>query len=173
MDWLKWLEENWIWICPVLVVLYSIARSIVAATPTPKDDKALKEVNKIVRILAGIFGLNMKQGRKIPAIIIVAGVTLAPGCAIVEEISKDPAKQYKVAKIAYAESVATLVLLKKTGKLDEDETIAVGRVIKIGRDVLRNWEDALLNGKDYPEGVALIGPVVTQLRDFIKAGESK
>ena len=173
MDLLTWLEENWIWICPFLVVIYSVARAIVAATPTPKDDEALKKVSRLLRLIAGLFGLDLKQGRKLPAIIIIAGITLSPGCATIEAFGKDPAKQYKLSKIAYAESVSILIILKKTGKLDKDETAAANRVITIGREVLRKWEDALINGEDYPDGAALIVNVVIQLKDFIKAGESK
>jgi len=173
MEWLKWLEENWIWVCPFIVALYGVARAIVAATPTPTDDEALKKVSRFIRVLAGIFGLDMKQGRKLPAIIIVAGIALSPGCTTLTSIGKDPAKQYKLSKISYSEAVTVLITMKKAGKLDKAETIAATRVINLGREVLSKWEDALLNGKDYPNGITLIGPVISQLKDFIKIGESK
>jgi len=173
MDLITWLEENWIWICPILVALYGVARAIVVATPTPKDDEALKKVSRVVRLIAGLFGLNLKQGRKLPAIIIIAGIALSPGCATIEALGKDPAKQYKLAKIAYSESVTILIAMKKAGKLDKDETEAATRVIKLGRDVLSNWEDQLIKGEKYPSGPGLVMNVVTQLQDFIKTGEYK
>lgn len=173
MEWLDWLEENWIWICPILVALYGVARSIVAATPTPKDDEALKSVNRIVRLIAKLFGLDLKQGRKAPMLIVVAGIALTPGCSTIEAIRKDPAKQYKLAKETYVETVTILITLKKAGKLDESEKAAAERVIKLGREVLHAWETALLEGKDYPDGMVLMVPVIAQLNDFIKAGESK
>jgi len=173
--WLKWIQENWIWICPVLVALYGVARAIVAATPTPKDDEALKEVNKLVRVLAGIFGLNLKQGitKKLPLLIVVAGLTLSPGCATIEALSKDPAAQYKVSKMAYVETVDILIRLQKAGKLDKDEKAAAIRVVEMGREVLDGWAEALEQGKDYPDGATLMAPVMTQLKDFIIAGERK
>ena len=81
MDLIKWTEENWIWICPFILALYGVARAIVALTPTPRDDEALKQVGKALRIIAGVFGLDLKQGRKLPAIIIIAGIALSPGCS--------------------------------------------------------------------------------------------
>jgi len=173
MDWIKWIDENWIWVCPVLVALYGIARAIVAATPTPADDEALKHVSKCLRVLAGIFGLNLKQGRKLPALVIIAGITLSPGCKTIEAISKDPAKQYKLAKIAYTETVITLIELKRAGKLSQSEVDSADRVIKLGRTVLRNWEIALIQGNDYPDGMTLIAPVMVELRAFIAAGGLK
>ena len=173
MDLINWLEENWIWICPFILALYGVARAIVAATPTPKDDEALKKVSRVLRLIAGLFGLDLKQGRKLPAIIIIAGIALSPGCATIKAFGKDPAKQYKLSKVAYSESVSILVILKKTGKLDKDETAAANRVITIGREVLCKWEDTLIDGDDYPDGMTLIVPVISQLKDFIKAGESK
>ena len=46
---------------------YVVARIVVALTPTPKDDAAMEEVSIFVRALAGLFGLNLRQGRKAPA----------------------------------------------------------------------------------------------------------
>jgi hypothetical protein len=173
MEWLIVLEENWIWICPTLVALYGIARTIVAVTPTPKDDEALNQVSRLLRLIAGLFGLDLKQGRKLTGLIIIAGVALSPGCATIEALSRDPAKQYKLAKIAYSETVIVLIEMKTKGKLDKDETASAGRVIKLGREVLRNWENALIKGEGYPDGAILVSSVVIQLKDFIKAGESK
>ena len=66
MDYVKWIEVNWIWVCPAILALYAVARAIVAVTPTPKDDEALEKVNRLVRLIAKLFGLDLKQGRKLP-----------------------------------------------------------------------------------------------------------
>ena len=47
----------------VVGALCSIARVIVALTPTPKDDEVLEKVSTQLRAIAKVFGLDMKQGR--------------------------------------------------------------------------------------------------------------
>jgi len=47
----------------LLVCAYGLARAVVILTPTPKDDERLDEVWKVVRVIATIFGLNLKAGR--------------------------------------------------------------------------------------------------------------
>lgn len=44
--------------------LYTAARVIVAMTPTPQDDEALKKVGKWLQALRVIVGLDLKQGIK-------------------------------------------------------------------------------------------------------------
>ena len=43
--------------------LYTLARVIVAMTPTPKDDKYLDKVSGYVVAIAKAIGLDLKQGR--------------------------------------------------------------------------------------------------------------
>ncbi|MHC4160440.1 MAG: hypothetical protein ACYSSO_15345 [Planctomycetota bacterium] len=61
---MEWLKENAAAIGSILLAAYALARAIVALTPTPKDDEALKKVNVFVRALAKTFGLDLKQGVK-------------------------------------------------------------------------------------------------------------
>jgi hypothetical protein len=61
---MEWFQENAAAIGSILLAAYALARAIVAITPTPKDDEALKQVNVLVRGIAKTFGLDMKQGRK-------------------------------------------------------------------------------------------------------------
>jgi hypothetical protein len=49
-------------LCVIVAAVYIIARIIVAVTPTPKDDEALKKVNVLLRTVAKAIGLDLKQG---------------------------------------------------------------------------------------------------------------
>ena len=51
-------------ISAIIGALYVIARVIVALTPTPQDDEALKKVAKWIKLLTMVTGLNIKQGLK-------------------------------------------------------------------------------------------------------------
>jgi len=60
---MEWVQEHSTELLGLLVCVYGLARAIVIITPTPKDDKRLNEVWKVVRVVATIFGLNLKSGR--------------------------------------------------------------------------------------------------------------
>lgn len=59
---MEWLKTYYVEIFAIFGGLYTIARIVVAATPTPKDNEALAEVGKILRIIAKIVGLDLTQG---------------------------------------------------------------------------------------------------------------
>lgn len=61
---MDWLKDNAVAIAAVLGAAYALARTIVALTPTPKDDKALEKVGIVLKALAKGFGLDLKQGRE-------------------------------------------------------------------------------------------------------------
>lgn len=60
---MDWIIENYVEIAAVLFALYGAARAIVALTPTPKDNAALEEVGTLVKTIAKVLGLDLKQGR--------------------------------------------------------------------------------------------------------------
>ena len=57
-----WIQENSVNILASLGALYMLALAIVKLTPTPRDDEALEKVSPILKALASVFGLNLKQG---------------------------------------------------------------------------------------------------------------
>lgn len=59
----EWLEAHYVEIFAVIGFLYSAARIIVALTPTPKDDAYMDKIGAKLTKLAGLFGLDLKQGR--------------------------------------------------------------------------------------------------------------
>lgn len=166
---MEWITDNLEWLTPTTVLaMYIIARIIVILTPTPKDDEALEKVSGLVRALAKTFGLDLKQGRKLPVILITATALMcATGCATFDAFRNKPAAQYKLTKTAFVECVDVLAMLRSQGKFDESESAAITRVIKLGQEVLNKWADALIDGKDYPNGYSLMLPVITQLKGFI------
>ena len=60
-----WIKENIVEIFAILGALYAAARGIVALTKTSDDDEWLeKNIGKPLKAIAGLFGLDLKQGRK-------------------------------------------------------------------------------------------------------------
>lgn len=57
------MEKYIIGLFTVIGALYSIARVVVALTPTPKDNVALEKIGVQLRAIARVFGLNLTQGR--------------------------------------------------------------------------------------------------------------
>jgi len=62
MDWIKNIGP--VEVSAIIGAAYSIVRIIVVATPTKKDDKAVRKLGTILKILAKIVGLDYTQGRK-------------------------------------------------------------------------------------------------------------
>jgi len=60
---MEWVQGHSTELLGLLVCAYGLARAVVILTPTPKDDERLDEVWKVVRVIATIFGLNLKAGR--------------------------------------------------------------------------------------------------------------
>lgn len=58
----QWIQENAVNILAVLGGLYALALAIVKLTPTPRDDEALAKVSVVIRTLALVFGLDLRQG---------------------------------------------------------------------------------------------------------------
>ena len=57
-----WLKEHYVEVFAIIGALYSIARVIVALTPTPKDNVALEKIGVQLRAIAKVFGLDLTQG---------------------------------------------------------------------------------------------------------------
>jgi hypothetical protein len=65
---MDWIIENWDQILTVVGGFYVGLRTIIALTPTTKDDEILSNVNgkmkKIIIIIGKIAGLDITQGMK-------------------------------------------------------------------------------------------------------------
>lgn len=52
---MTWLAENWDSVLAIVAGVHMAASAIVALTPTPKDDKILADLHKLVKLI----GLNV------------------------------------------------------------------------------------------------------------------
>lgn len=59
---MNWIQENATNLLAVLGAAYALALIVVKLTPTPRDDAALEKVSLVVKAVATIFGLTLKQG---------------------------------------------------------------------------------------------------------------
>jgi hypothetical protein len=59
---MEWAQEHIVELFAIIGALYTAARGIVALTPTPKDDEALKKVGVLLKVIAKSVGLDLKQG---------------------------------------------------------------------------------------------------------------
>lgn len=59
-----WILEHYVELFAILGGAYSVARMVVALTPSTSDDEDLEnKVGKYIKMLAAIFGLDFEQGR--------------------------------------------------------------------------------------------------------------
>ena len=59
---MEWITSHGTQIMAIIMAAYALARAIVIITPTPKDDAAIEQVGAFLKVIAGIFGLDLKQG---------------------------------------------------------------------------------------------------------------
>lgn len=59
---MDWIQNNYVGLFAVVGGIYIVARIIVAVTPTPKDDEALEKVGILLKAVAKVAGLDLKQG---------------------------------------------------------------------------------------------------------------
>jgi hypothetical protein len=59
---MDWIQTHIVEIFAIVGAVYTVARTIVALTPTPKDDIALEKVGILLRTIAKTAGLDLKQG---------------------------------------------------------------------------------------------------------------
>lgn len=61
---MDWIQDNIVTLGAIIGALYTAARLIVFLTPTPKDDAVLGKLQKLVALIAGVAGLDKRQGLK-------------------------------------------------------------------------------------------------------------
>src|SRR5574343_518509 len=62
MSIILWLLANKAAIGSIVGASYLVARTVIALTPTPKDDAALAKISPALKVVATVFGLDLKQG---------------------------------------------------------------------------------------------------------------
>lgn len=59
---MTWLTEHAEHVAAIVGGVYVVVRTIVYLTPTPSDDAFLERVHPLLRGVAKVFGLDLKQG---------------------------------------------------------------------------------------------------------------
>jgi len=73
---------------------------------------------------------------------IVAGLLILSGCG--GELKGHPRAELKVAETAYIGIVETLTDLNNAGQIAPDERAVITELVHTGRDLLRQWHEAVL-----------------------------
>ena len=60
MEFVTWIEVNWLYIIAASGGLHALASAITAMTPTPRDDAALAWIYTIIERLALVVGKTKK-----------------------------------------------------------------------------------------------------------------
>jgi len=55
-----WIQDNYVEVLAVIGAVYSLARMIVALTPTEADDAAVKKVGGVLQKIGSLFGLDLQ-----------------------------------------------------------------------------------------------------------------
>jgi hypothetical protein len=71
-------------------------------------------------------------------------MTLVNGCAVLENIERDPKAEFQTAAIIYSAVVETLVILKSQGVFSEDEIEKIGEVLMYVDGLMNVWYQAIL-----------------------------
>lgn len=176
---IEWVQKHGVELLALLGALYAVALAIVKLTPTPRDDAALEKVSVVLKALALVFGLNLKQGieakPKPPAsgesgrvhvglLLAVIALVLLTGCASAGD-------QYQASSIAFVAAVDAATELRKAGKLDEAVVREIDLAVDDGHAALHLWAQALKDGQDYPGGVDVVALVVQRIRKHLQAKE--
>ena len=62
---MEWIQANIVGLFAIVGAAYTVARAVVALTPTPKDDQYLEKVGILLKVIAKTAGLDLKQGIKV------------------------------------------------------------------------------------------------------------
>lgn len=156
-----YLQANIVQIFAVVGALYALARTIVALTPTPKDDEVVGKVWVVVQKLGKLFGLDLSQGvqndkkgssgtNKAGLLILFLVLSCVVGCSN-PGLSFSPQAQLLVAQKTFAAVVRGLADLQISGAFEPEETQALTVLIHEGQQQLSLWEVRLTTGQPTPQ----------------------
>lgn len=172
---MEWIAENISEIGAVLLAAYALARTIVILTPTPKDDKALEQVNAVLRGLGKVFGLDLKQGinskpsisdskpskAKMGIIIYLLLSLCVTGCS--PAFKSNPEAQLLSSQKSFAATVRILTDLQMAGEFEPEETEQISMLIHAGEDYLVEWQNALEQNESKPNVIYKFNEVMRKL----------
>jgi hypothetical protein len=144
---MAWLAEYATEIMAIVGALYTIARTVVVLTPTPKDDEALKHVSGFLFALSKTFGLDLKQGLTkttsniVPMSFVLLAVTMS-GCAWPD----NPKANLLASQKLYTATVQSLTTVYRAGKVSETDAKKIDVLIHEGNSFLLQWEADVASG---------------------------
>lgn len=155
---------------------YTLAIAIVKLTPTPRDDAALARVSPVLRIIAKLFGLDLKQGiaKDSPpprppwlllACLLLPAILLTPGCRTGDPT---PERAYVTAAHSYAVTVHALATAREAGQIPPDQIPTITVAVHTGRDLLDQWAIAIDAGRPAPDIAASLQAVIHTLRAYAR-----
>lgn len=153
---------------------YSLALVIVKLTPTPRDDAALARVSPVLRTIAKLFGLDLRQGIRqgtkpppwaplLACLIFPAILLTATGCHTGAPSAEE---QYVAAAHSYAITVHALATAREAGQIPADQIPAITAAVHAGRDLLDEWAIALETGRPVPDIAASLRVIIAQLQAY-------
>ena len=172
---MEWLQENVGQLATIVGMLYALARVIVALTPTPKDDKAMADVSVLLKTIASIFGLDLKQGveKKPPnasggfvsgsalSLLVCLSISIMvalPGC-----ITTDARANLVAGNKVFAGTVRMLTVAVKANEFNAEEVEQISTLVHQGEQALADWEAAIMRGEDPVSYTTLFNAVLDRL----------
>lgn len=169
---MEWLQENIGQLATLLGLFYAVARIVVALTPTPKDDKAMKEVSVFLRALAAAFGLDLKQGieKKPPgsgtagkSLTLIVCLSMLPIMSMPGCITSDVRANLVASNKVFAGTIRMLTIAVKADEFDDQEIEQISVLVHQGEKILADWEAAVLRGDDPVPYAELFSNVLDRL----------
>lgn len=151
-------------------LVYVVLRVVVAATPTPKDDEALKEVSGILQLIGKLVGLDLKQGRNTNGnnkprpptgvgsvlLCLLLSLIVLSGC-------QNERAQYRVAQLTYESTVDILAAANDAGKLSEADQAKITLLVHRGEEKLNEWANALLMDESTTNLSEIVNDILDEL----------
>jgi len=165
---MEWIAENWMQLLAVIGGVFGIARTIVALTPTDKDDQLLKVAETkwetIVGVLALILGIDTTQGvgkkgskprtYTMPLLAIVVLPFVLSGCFGPKTQASRAVSAMEVSAIQYSKNMNAMVDAfiadyreNALARIDEETNAALQSVTKPDGSINIKTAQAILNKK--------------------------
>lgn len=174
---MDWVQSHLVEIFAIIGAVYTVARLVVALTPTPRDDEALERVSVFLKALAKVVGLDLKQGVQktgtgggstTAGILLLLSTSFIAGCW-----ANNPRANLLASQKLFSASVDSLTASVQAGKFSGDEITQIDTIIHQGQGILEKWEVALRANEDASTWEHLFDAVVGQLAEYQEKAKEK
>ena len=164
---MEWLQAHLVEMFAIVGALYTVARTIVALTPTPKDDEILSKFKALIVAIAKASGLTLNQGLgsnkktviKSTTIGLVLCVVLIGGCMSWDNPRADLLASQKL----YAAVVRTLTHASLAGKISDNDFFIIDQIVQESDAFLQAWETSIVNGETNQTVILAFNRTLTEL----------